>query len=77
MLPLFLYSVSSNIAQTFLNSILEALLHSDTQVRNAALMVVVQIMHQGLVHPNQVKGCLRMTPRSSQYWPKIVCCNLY
>ncbi|XP_064386068.1 nipped-B-like protein isoform X2 [Halichondria panicea] len=46
-------SVSSSIAQTFLTPILEAMLHSDWAVRNGAIKSVVQIMHQGLVHPNQ------------------------
>ncbi len=30
------------------------MLHSDWAVRNGAIKSVVQIMHQGLVHPNQV-----------------------
>ena len=46
-------SVSSNIAQTFLQSVLEAFSHTETQVRLAALQVTLHTLVQGLVHPGQ------------------------
>ena len=51
---LFLSSVSSNIAQSFLTPVLESFFHAELQVRLGALQAIVLILRQGLVHPAQV-----------------------
>lgn len=46
--------MSSNIAQAFLQPVLESFLHTELQVRFGALQAVLLILRQGLVHPSQV-----------------------
>ena len=53
-LPPFLsYSVSSNIAQMYLSSILETYQTTDVTVRLLTTQTILLILRQGLVHPGQ------------------------
>jgi cohesin loading factor subunit SCC2 len=46
-------NVSSNIAQAFLSAVLDSFLDTELQVRLGAVQVLLLIMRQGLVHPEQ------------------------
>ena len=46
-------SVSSNIAQMYLPSILETYYTTEVQVRLSATQTILLILRQGLVHPGQ------------------------
>ena len=46
--------MASTVIQLYLKEILESFLHSDVQVRHAALKVIQLILAQGLVHPVQI-----------------------
>ena len=47
------YSVSSNIAQMYLSSILETYQTTDVTVRLLTTQTILLILRQGLVHPGQ------------------------
>lgn len=49
-----LSGTTSEIVQVFLKDIMNCFIHSEKQIRIAALQVVTLILRQGLVHPAQV-----------------------
>lgn len=48
------FRMASTIMQVYLKHVLDSFFHSHTQVRLAAIQVVVLVLQQGLVHPVQV-----------------------
>ena len=46
--------MASTIMQVYLRHVLDSFFHTHSQVRLAAIQVVVLVLQQGLVHPVQV-----------------------
>lgn len=66
--------MASTIIQIYLKDILEAFLHPNSAVRQAALGVIQMILAQGLVHPVQVSATTSVKLRQSRNMLDFVKC---
>lgn len=78
-LCLSVFRMASTIMQVYLKHVLDSFFHSHTQVRLAAIQVVVLVLQQGLVHPVQVSKLQYTSNRTCrhlrQYSERIYICN--